>query len=254
MKKKFTRITLLGSFLLLMYQCATVPITGRHQLILFPEDQMVQTSLTSYSSFIKENKLSSDDSAKNRIRKVGARISKAVEQYLREHGLESEIQNFQWEFNLVVSNEPNAWCMPGGKVVFYEGILPYCQNEAGIAVVMGHEIAHAVAHHSNERMSQQALVQYGSTAASELLGQSQGAARKALLEQVIGIGANVGIILPFSRKHESEADHLGLIFMTMAGYDPNEATAFWSRMAAAGGGKQAEFLPPTRQTKNGSLN
>lgn len=137
MKKKFTRITLLGSFLLLMYQCATVPITGRHQLILFPEDQMVQTSLTSYSSFIKENKLSSDDSAKNRIRKVGARISKAVEQYLREHGLESEIQNFQWEFNLVVSNEPNAWCMPGGKVVFYEGILPYCQNEAGIAVVMG---------------------------------------------------------------------------------------------------------------------
>ena len=143
-----------------------------------------------------------------------------MEQYLREHGLESEIQNFQWEFNLVVSNEPNAWCMPGGKVVFYEGILPYCQNEAGIAVVMGHEIAHAVAHHSNERMSQQALVQYGSTAASELLGQSQGAARKALLE----------------------ADHLGLIFMTMAGYDPNEATAFWSRMAAAGGGKQAEFL------------
>ena len=131
MKKKFTRITLLGSFLLLMYQCATVPITGRHQLILFPEDQMVQTSLTSYSSFIKENKLSSDDSAKNRIRKVGARISKAVEQYLREHGLESEIQNFQWEFNLVVSNEPNAWCMPGGKVVFYEGYFALLPERCG---------------------------------------------------------------------------------------------------------------------------
>nr|WP_294143288.1 M48 family metallopeptidase [uncultured Sanguibacteroides sp.] len=242
MKKRFTRITLLSSFLLLMYQCATVPITGRHQLILFPEDQMVQTSLTSYSSFIKENKLSTNDSAKKLVREVGARISNAVEQYLRDHGLESEIENFKWEFNLVVSDEPNAWCMPGGKVVFYEGILPYCQNEAGIAVVMGHEIAHAVAHHSNERMSQQALIQYGSTAASELLGQSQGAARKVLLEQVIGIGTNVGIILPFSRKHESEADHLGLIFMTMAGYDPHEATAFWSRMAAAGGSKQAEFL------------
>ena len=116
-------------------------------------------SLTSYSSFLKENKLSTDAVNKQRIKNVGAKISKAVEQYLAANGLQDQIANFQWEFNLVASNEPNAWCMPGGKVVFYEGILPYCQNDAGIAVVMGHEIAHAVAHHSNERMSQQALIQ-----------------------------------------------------------------------------------------------
>ena len=136
----------------------------------------------------------------------------------------------------------NAWCMPGGKVVFYEGILPYCQNDAGIAVVMGHEIAHAVAHHSNERMSQQALIQYGQAAATEILGHNQSDTRKAILAAAIGMGTNVGITLPFSRKHEYEADHLGLIFMAMAGYDPSEAVAFWTRMANASAGKQPEFL------------
>ena len=199
-------------------------------------------SLTSYSSFLKENKLSTDVVNKQRIKNVGARISKAVEQYLAANGLQNQIANFEWEFNLVASNEPNAWCMPGGKVVFYEGILPYCQNDAGIAVVMGHEIAHAVAHHSNERMSQQALIQYGQAAATEILGHDQSDARKAILAAAIGMGTNVGITLPFSRKHEYEADHLGLIFMAMAGYDPNEAVAFWTRMANASTGKQPEFL------------
>ena len=242
MKKIILRLTFVVLAFLLLSQCATVPLTGRHQLILFPEDQMVSMSLTSYNSFLKENKLSSDAVNKQRIKNVGARISKAVEQYLAANGLQDQIANFQWEFNLVASNEPNAWCMPGGKVVFYEGILPYCQTDAGIAVVMGHEIAHAVAHHSNERMSQQALIQYGQAAATEILGHNQSDTRKALLSAAIGMGTNVGITLPFSRKHEYEADHLGLIFMTMAGYDPNEAVAFWSRMANAGTGKQPEFL------------
>ena len=172
---------------------------------------MVSMSLTSYSSFLKENKLSTDVVNKQRIKNVGARISKAVEQYLAANGLQNQIANFEWEFNLVASNEPNAWCMPGGKVVFYEGILPYCQNDAGIAVVMGHEIAHAVAHHSNERMSQQALIQYGQAAATEILGHNQSDTRKAILAAAIGMGTNVGITLPFSRKHEYEADHLPLL-------------------------------------------
>lgn len=137
MKRTILRITFIIGAILLLSQCATVPLTGRRQLILFPEDQMVSMSLTSYSSFLKENKLSTDVVNKQRIKNVGARISKAVEQYLAANGLQDQIANFEWEFNLVVSNEPNAWCMPGGKVVFYEGILPYCQNDAGIAVVMG---------------------------------------------------------------------------------------------------------------------
>lgn len=242
MKSIITYLAFTIIFLLLLHGCATIPITGRSQLILFPEDEMVQMSLTSYDSFLKESKLSSDEEAKQRIKAVGARISQAVEKYLKEHGMQAEVANFKWEFNLVASNEPNAWCMPGGKVVFYDGILPYCQNDDGIAVVMGHEIAHAVAHHSNERMSQQALVQYGSAAVTELLGQKRNESTKALLGAAIGMGANVGVILPFSRKHESEADHMGLIFMTMAGYDPHEAIPFWTRMASIGGTKPAEFL------------
>ena len=181
MKRTILRLTFIVGIVLLFFRCATVPLTGRHQLNRFPEDQIVSKRLTSYSSFLKENKLSTDAVNKQRIKNVGARISKAVEQYLAANGLQNQIANFQWEFNLVASNEPNAWCMPGGKVVFYEGILPYCQNDAGIAVVMGHEIAHAVAHHSNERMSQQALIQYGQAAATEILGPDLRAARHAIL-------------------------------------------------------------------------
>lgn len=242
MKKTILHLSIPMLSFLLFSQCATVPITGRHQLILFPETQMVDMSLTSYNSFLKENKLSTDAVNTQRIKRVGARIAKAVEQYLASHGMQDQIANYKWEFNLVASNEANAWCMPGGKVVFYEGILPYCQNDDGIAVVMGHEIAHAIAHHSNERMSQQALIQYGSAAASEILGHNQGDTQKALLGAAIGMGTNVGITLPFSRKHELEADHLGLIFMTMAGYNPNEAIAFWTRMASSGANKPAAFL------------
>ncbi len=242
MKRTILRVALIGGIILSLFRCATVPLTGRHQLMLYPEDQMVSMSLTSYSSFLKSNKLSSDVANSQRIKNVGARISKAVEQYLAANGLQDQIANFNWEINLVVSDEPNAWCKPGGKVVCYEGILPYCQNDAGIAVVMGHEIAHAVAHHSNERMSQQTLIQYGQAAATEILGYNQSNEKKALLAAAIGMGTNLGITLPFSRKHEYEADHLGLIFMTMAGYDPNEAIAFWTRMASNGSSNQPGFL------------
>lgn len=222
--------------------CASVPITGRKQLLIYPETEMVQMSLTSYQDFLKENKLSTDVKNARRVKEVGQRIAAAVESYLKSKGLESRIEGFQWEFNLVVGKEVNAWCMPGGKVVFYEGIIPVCGNDAGIAVVMGHEIAHAIASHGNERMSQQMLIEAGNAVAAAAL-QNKSETTQALLGTALGLGANYGLILPFSRKHESEADHLGLIFMAIAGYNPNEAVAFWTRMAQASQGKNVpEFM------------
>lgn len=227
---------------LFLVQCATVPLTGRKQLLIFPEGEMMQMSLTSYQDFLQEHKLSTDVKNTRRVKEVGKRIAAAVEAYLKSKGLESRVADFNWEFNLVQSKEMNAWCMPGGKVVFYEGILPVCQTDAGIAVVMGHEIAHAVARHSNERMSQQALLEAGSAAAAYAM-KNKPETTQALLGAAIGLGSNYGVVLPFSRKHESEADRLGLIFMAIAGYDPHEAVAFWKRMAAASAGqKQPEFM------------
>ncbi len=223
-------------------QCATVPITGRKQILFMPESEMVQMSLTSYSEFLKENKLSTNAQNTKRIKDVGARISKAVEAYLKEQGMESLIADFSWEFNLVVSQELNAWCMPGGKVVFYEGILPVCKNDDGIAVVMGHEVAHAIARHSNERMSQQMLIEAGTSAAATAL-KNKPEAMQSIFNTAIGLGANYGVVLPFSRKQEYEADRLGLIFMAIAGYNPQEAVDFWTRMSVASGGQQQpEFM------------
>lgn len=223
-------------------QCATVPITGRKQLLIYPEGEIMQMSLTSYQDFLKENKLSTDVRNTQRVKNVGKRIAQAVETYLRSQGAESRIEGFNWEFNLVQGKEVNAWCMPGGKVVFYEGILPVCKTDAGIAVVMGHEIAHAIARHGNERMSQQMLVQAGSTAAAYAL-KDKPETTQQLLGIAIGLGTNYGVVLPFSRKHESEADRLGLIFMAIAGYNPQEAVDFWTRMAAASSGQKVpEFV------------
>ena len=166
--KRF-QIGVLAGVLVLSIQCATVPITGRKQLLIMPESEMVQMSLTSYQDFLKENKLSADAAATKQVKEVGQRIASAVEAYLKSQGMESLVKDYNWEFNLVKSPELNAWCMPGGKVVVYEGILPVCKDDNGLAVVMGHEIAHAVARHGNERMSQQLMVQAGSAAAAYAL-------------------------------------------------------------------------------------
>lgn len=219
-----------------------MPITGRNQLLLLPESQMISMSLTSYGDFLKTNKLSRDTKNTKLVKETGTRISAAVEQFLSEKGMTSRIQGFQWEFNLIANPTPNAWCMPGGKVVFYEGILPYTKNADGLAVVMGHEIAHAVARHGNERFSQQLLIQAGSTAAAYALLNDEPEESRILWSAAIGIGTTVGITLPFSRKHEYEADRLGLIFMAMAGYNPEEAVDFWTRMSKIGGKKMPEFL------------
>ncbi len=228
--------------LLILWGCATVPITGRNQLLLLPESQMISMSLTSYGDFIKTNTISKDAENTKLVKETGARIAKAVEEYMKSKGLASRVEGFAWEFNLIADKTPNAWCMPGGKVVFYEGILPYTMNADGLAVVMGHEIAHAVARHGNERFSQQLLIQAGSTAAAYTLLKDKPEESQILWSAAIGIGATVGISLPFSRKHEYEADKLGLIFMAMAGYNPNEAVAFWTRMSKMGGKKPPEFL------------
>ncbi len=226
---------------LLTNSCSTVPLTGRSQLNLLPESDMVSMSLTNYDQFLKENKLATNKSDSETLKRVGNRIAVSVEKYLNENGYENYLQNFQWEFNLVENDVPNAWCMPGGKVVFYTGILPLTKTEAGIAVVMGHEIAHAVARHGNERMSHGLIVQMGGIALGEAIKEKP-EETQALFAAAYGLGSQVGFMLPYSRKHEYEADRLGLIFMAMAGYNPREAVAFWQRMSELGGQKPPEFL------------
>jgi predicted Zn-dependent protease len=216
-------------------------MTGRSQLNLIPAGEMLSMSFSQYDQFLKENKLSTDAEGTARVKRVGTRIEGAVESYFRANGMASRLNGYAWEFNLIDSKEVNAWCMPGGKVVVYSGILPVCQDEAGLAVVMGHEIAHAVAEHGNERMSQGLLAQLGSTALSVAL-KDQPEATQNLWMTAFGAGAQLGVLLPFSRTQESEADHLGLIFMAMAGYDPSTAVSFWQRMSAEGGAAPPEFL------------
>lgn len=219
--------------LLLLSECGSVPITGRKQLSLVPDQQVLSLSLQQYGEFIKAAPKSTDHSNTILVQKVGRNIANAVETYLRENGYAEEVKNYSWEFNLVKSGDVNAFCMPGGKIVVYEGILPYTQNETGLAVVLGHEVAHAVAKHANERMSNQIATEYGTAAISTALsGKSAGVQQAAAV--AIGLGTQYGILLPYSRKQELEADKLGLIFMAMAGYDPSVAAAFWQRMSQKG--------------------
>ncbi len=233
-------VLLLGT--LMFWSCSTVPVTGRKQLNIIPGSTMLSMSNQEYGDFLKTNKVSSNQDATQMVNRVGNRIRTAVEQYMAQNNLSSRLQGYNWQFNLVESKEVNAWCMPGGKVVVYTGILPVTRDEVGLAVVLGHEIAHAIAEHGNERMSQGMLAQFGGVALSEALS-AQPAATQQLWMSVYGVGAQYGAILPYGRMQESEADHLGLIFMAMAGYDPHDAVTFWQRMATQKGGQAPpEFL------------
>lgn len=239
----------LMSFLFAM--CSTNPVTGRKQLTLIPAGEMLSMSYSQYDQFLKENKKSTDKEATAMIQRVGTKIQRAVEQFAQQNGWANRLEGYKWEFNLVESDQVNAWCMPGGKVVFYTGILPITQNETGVAVVMGHEVAHAVAEHGNERVSQGLLANLGGLALSAAL-KDKPQETQQLWMAAFGLGAQVGVLLPFSRAHESEADRMGLIFMAMAGYDPNEAVSFWQRMAAKKGGQAPpEFLSthPSDETR-----
>jgi predicted Zn-dependent protease len=232
---KFKRTLLIVLITLMACSCSTVPISGRKQLNMLPESQMMSMSLTQYQSFLTENPpvLAHEEQAKM-VKRVGERIAVAVEKYLKDNKMSKRVKGYTWEFNLVDENTVNAWCMPGGKVVVYTGILPITKTEEGLAVVMGHEIAHAIARHGNERMSQGMAAQ-GLTTGLAVAMQQQPAATQSLFLGAVGIGTNVGM-LAFGRNQESEADKLGMVFMAMAGYHPEEAIPFWERMQALGGG------------------
>ena len=223
-------ISLIIVILFLSLSCTTVPITGRKQFIILPDYAMLSMSLQQYNEFLKTNKISSNQEQTQMVKKVGRKIQMAVEQYFTDKNMSYTLRDYKWEFNLIESEGKNAWAMPGGKVVVYEGILPITKDEAGLAVVMGHEIAHAIAKHGNERMSQGLIAQMGGMALSKALEEQPGKTRQ-LWMTVFGVGAQFGVMLPFSRLQETEADHLGLIFMAIAGYDPDEAVEVWKRMA-----------------------
>lgn len=224
--------------------CKKNVFTGRKSLNLIPVQTLNSMSFTEYRSYLAQNKPISTGGDVELVRRVGDDLRKATEVYYKSKGLEKDLKNFAWEFNVVDDPKTvNAFCMPGGKVVVYTGILKVTQNEDALAVVMGHEIAHALANHGNERMSQGIVAQLGLTSLDLALSQKPAQTRNLLLSAA-GAGAQVGLLLPFSRKHESEADEIGLYLMAMAGYNPEEAAPFWGRMEkmAGGGARQAEFL------------
>lgn len=226
---------------LLFYSCSSVPITGRRQLNMLPESELVTMAATSYGDFMKENKVSTNTEQTRFVKEIAGNITDAAEQYLRQKGLENRISGISWEINLIEDETPNAWAMPGGKMVVYSGILPYTKTSDGLAVVIGHEIAHVIARHGNERMSQGLLIQTGALALSIALAEKPQQTQQ-LFMAAYGVGSEIGISLPFSRTHEYEADHLGLILMSMAGYNPNVAVEFWERMSSMGGQKPPEYL------------
>ena len=236
---KFTAFTLL---LIFFVGCATVPLTGRRQLSLVPESQIAQMSAESYNELLSQTQLSKDKLSTEMVQRVGKNIALATEKFLRDNNLAADINNYKWEFNLIKDSQTiNAFCMPGGKVAVYTGILPLTKDENGMAVVLGHEIAHAVAKHGGERMSQLLLTQFGGIALSEAI-KTKSEQTQQLMLMAYGVGSQIGVLLPYSRSHEYEADQIGLVFMAMAGYNPETAVAFWERMKALGGQKPPEFL------------
>jgi predicted Zn-dependent protease len=228
--------------LMVMIACKQNVFTGRKSLNLIPASELNQMSFAEYKSFLSQNKPATSGSNVDLVRRLGNYLRLAVEVYYKSKGLQNELKNFAWEFNVVDDpNTINAFCMPGGKVVVYTGIINLAQNEDALAVVMGHEIAHALANHGNERMSQGLVAQLGMTSLQVALSQKPSQTNNLLLAAA-GAGAQIGILLPFSRKHESEADEIGLYLMSMAGYDPNAAAPFWNRMNQSAGARPPEFL------------
>lgn len=237
--KQFLAVLLLSLF---MYSCSTVPITGRKRVNFVSDAKILPMSFAQYRGFLAQNKLSTDQVKTTELREIGSRISKAVDRFMRANDMKIEANNFRWEFNLIENDAVNAWCMPGGKVVFYTGILPIAKNVDGIAAIMGHEVAHAFAKHGQERMSQGAIAQGLSLGAMLASGSiSKNPAKQQMFLQAFGVTTQLGV-LKFSRVHETEADRLGLVFMLMAGYNGEEAAEVWVRMKQTGGQAPPQFL------------
>lgn len=226
----------------LFYSCATNPVTGKKNLNFVSNSELFPSSFQQYGTFLKENKVITGTADAKRVEAVGMRIRAAAEKYLTYLGQSQYLNDYRWEYKLVDSKEVNAWCMPGGKIVVYSGILPITKNDTGLATVMGHEVSHALANHGAQRMSASQLQQLGAAGVAVATG-SQSAEKQKMWQQYYGLGSQVGVMLPFSRSHETEADKIGLTLMAIAGYNPDEAIAFWQRMAAQSAGQaQPEFL------------
>lgn len=245
------KIISLAVVFLFIVGCSTVPITGRKRINIVSDAQILPASFAQYEGFLKENKISTNTIATNKLQNVGINISKAVDKFMRSNGMVSEANSYRWEFNLVEDETVNAWCLPGGKVVFYTGILPICDSTDGIAAVMGHEVAHAFAKHGQERMTSAYGQQLGGIAVA-IGTNNKDPKTRALWNTIYGVGSTVGM-LAYSRTHETEADKLGMVFMIMAGYKPEEAINVWIRMSqrAASSGTPPEFLSthPSNETR-----
>lgn len=229
--------------------CVTVPITGRKQLSFVPSSQLEILSSQSYTQFLGQSKLSTDKEKIEMLRRVGSRIAASVEQFMRDNGMQQRVRDYDWEFNLIDDDKANAFAMAGGKVAVYTGILSVAQDEAGLATVMAHEVAHVIVNHAGERMSQLLLANLGNIALSQALKEKPDKTRQ-LAMVAYGLGANVGMLLPYSRTHEEEADHIGLILMAKAGYNPESAIRFWQRMLAQEKTRLPEFLSTHPSAEN----
>ncbi|HEU4495719.1 MAG TPA: M48 family metallopeptidase [Flavobacterium sp.] len=253
MKRRYLLIPVIA--IGIAYSCATNPFTGKSTLALVPDSQILPSAFQQYSNFLKENKVISGTADAQRVITVGTKIKNAAEKYLNANGYRGYLKDYQWEYKLVESKEANAWCMPGGKIVFYSGILPITKDEAGMAVVMGHEVAHALLNHGQQRMSADVLTQLGAVGVGMATGGKSEATQQIAL-QAYGVTTQYGVALPFSRSHESEADKIGLTLMAIAGYNPEASIAFWERMAAnSKGNAPPEFMSthPSNATRIANL-
>ncbi len=243
------KIILILTIFLGVTACKTNPFTGKQTLNFYGNSQIFPTAFAQYDQFLGENNVVKNTAESKMITKVGQRISSAAERWLSANGYQGYLKDYKWEYNLVKDETVNAWCMPGGKIVFYTGILPICDGETGVAVVMGHEVAHALADHGAQRMSAGTLQQIGAVAGNVAIQDEQ---NRNLFNQAYGVGSTVGVMLPFGRSHETEADRIGLQIMAIAGYNPDEAAELWKRMKANSGGQAPpEFLSthPSNDTR-----
>ncbi len=247
------RLILTVAVFLVVAACKTNPFTGKSTLNFYPNSQIFPMAFAQYDEFLGDNKVITGTSDAQMITRVGQRIASAAERWLSANGYPGYLKDYKWEYNLVDDKTVNAWCMPGGKIVFYTGILPIAQNETGVAVVMGHEVAHALADHGAQRMSAGMLQQIGAVAGNVAI---QDPEKRNMFNTAYGLGSTVGVMLPFSRGHETEADRIGLQIMAIAGYNPDEAAKLWQRMKAQSGGQAPpEFLSthPSNDTRISNL-
>ena len=242
MKKSLKIIAAMAALVMTAGSCGIVSFTGRRQILLFSDSEIASLSDQSYTEFMSTATVSSNTGATQKVREVGSRMVSALESYMKTHNQSSTLSGLTWEFQLVNSTEVNAFCMPNGKIVFYEGILNYADTPDYIAVVMGHEMAHAIAKHGNERMSQESVMNLLGNIASEVIGAKKGETAQTLFNLGFGIGSQVGVLLPYSRKHEYEADKIGVYIMKLAGYDINASPKFWEKMMSGKTGSKNDFL------------